>query len=161
MSDNEGKEGSRSAPSSRRVAREKALQFLFSLDINPVEAVEEELSRFWGRQPSDSFYPKIQEFGSQLVRGVVENRESIDSIIRKHSRNWDFERIAVVDRNLIRIAIYEMLFCEDIPPVVSICEAIEIAKRFSTDGSGRFINGILDRTRQDVLRPARIPVPKL
>ena len=145
---------------SRRQAREKALQFLYAHEINPPENLEEELDRFWISQSSQKLPENLRDFSDPLIRGVIEHRENIDSLIRQHSRNWDFNRIAVVDRNMIRLAIYEMLHCMDIPPVVSINEAIDIAKRFSTDESGRFVNGILDRVRQDVMRPARISVPE-
>ena len=76
-------------------------------------------------------------------------------LIRKFSKNWDIPRIAAVDRNILRLAIYEMLHREDIPPVVSINEAVDIAKRFSTQDSGKFINGILDSVKGDLMRPAR------
>ena len=74
----------------------------------------------------------------------------------KHAKNWEFHRIAAVDRNIMRLAIYEMLFREDIPPIVSINEAVDIAKKFSTEDSGKFVNGILDKVRSGLMRPARI-----
>jgi N utilization substance protein B len=84
----------------------------------------------------------------------------IDDRIRRYSENFDFNRIAAVDRNILRLAIYEMLFRDDIPPVVSINEAIELAKTFGGTESGRFVNGILDRVRKELTRPAREPVKK-
>ena len=90
-----------------------------------------------------------------LIRGVIENRPKLDAEIMKFAKNWDLHRMAVVDRNILRLAIYEMLHREDIPPVVSINEAVDIAKMFSTDDSGRFVNGILDKVRQELMRPAR------
>ena len=160
----------------RRLARERALQFLFQHDINPPEAVEEDLERFWesqtsaaiaedhqpatwGKQieptpptPEDS---EVRKFGDPLIRGVLEKLSELDSVIEEQTRNWNFDRIAKVDRNILRLAIYEMLHRDDIPPVVSINEAIDIAKKFSTENSGRFVNGILDKVKGKLMRPAR------
>ena len=94
-------------------------------------------------------------FAVPLIKGVLQHREAIDEHIKKHCKNWDFNRIAVVDRNIMRLAIFEMLHREDIPPVVSINEAVDIAKKFSTEDSGKFVNGILDKVRGEILRPAR------
>ena len=98
---------------------------------------------------------KIQEFSTELINGILANQPAIDAQIKKYVANYDIERIAAVDRNILRVAIYEMLFCKDIPPVVSINEAIEIAKRYGSEDSGRFVNGVLDRLRHDLPRPAR------
>jgi N utilization substance protein B len=86
----------------------------------------------------------------------LENRAAIDKHIIKHAQNWDLHRMAVVDRNVLRLAIYEMLFRDDIPPVVSINEAVDVAKKFSTHDSGKFVNGILDKVKSQLMRPARI-----
>jgi N utilization substance protein B len=98
----------------------------------------------------------VQLFADPLIRGVVENQPRIDDAIRQHVKNWELRRIAAVDRNVLRLAIFEMLFRDDIPPVVSINEAVDIAKRFSTEESGKFVNGILDNIKGELLRPARI-----
>ena len=95
-------------------------------------------------------------FADPLIRGTVEKLTEIDGKIQHYAKNWDMGRMAVVDRNVLRLAIYEMLYRDDIPPVVSINEAVDIAKKFSTDDSGRFVNGILDKVKGDLLRPARI-----
>ena len=95
-------------------------------------------------------------FAEPLIRGTVEHLAEIDGKIKQYARNWDLHRMAAVDRNVLRLAIYEMLYRDDIPPVVSINEAVDIAKRFSTDESGRFVNGILDKVKGDLMRPARI-----
>ena len=161
----------------RREARERAVQFLFQYDLNPPENLEEALSRFWDSQrvaaieldkkgeatwgqvvalPAPS--PEEQAtrtFAEPLIRGVLEHRTEVDERIRKHAKNWDMARMATVDRNVMRLAVYEMLFREDIPPVVSINEAVDIAKKYSTDDSGKFVNGILDKIRGEILRPAR------
>lgn len=102
-------------------------------------------------EPSKS----TQEFAEGLIRGVMEKLPELDAKIKSLADNWDLSRLAPVDRNILRLAIYEMLFREEIPPVVSINEAIEIAKRYSTEESGKFVNGILDRVKKELLRPAR------
>ena len=90
-----------------------------------------------------------------MINGILKNQAAIDERITQYVANYGLERIAAVDRNILRVAIYEMLFCKDVPPIVSINEAIEIAKRFGNEDSGRFINGVLDRLRHDLPRPAR------
>ena len=95
-----------------------------------------------------------------MITGVLGSRDDLDGVIKKHARNWDISRMAVVDRNVLRLAIYEMLHRDDIPPVVSINEAVDISKRFSTEDSGRFVNGILDRIKQALMRPARSAKPE-
>jgi N utilization substance protein B len=87
---------------------------------------------------------------------VLEKQAALDETIKKYAANWDLRRIAVVDRNILRLAIYEMMFRDDIPPIVSINEAVDIAKKFSTEDSGKFVNGILDRIKGDLLRSARL-----
>ena len=99
----------------------------------------------------------MQKFAEPLIRGVLEHRAELDEIIRKYAENWELHRIANVDRNILRLAIFEMQHREDIPPVVSINEAVEIAKKFSTQDSGRFVNGILDKVKGELMRPARGP----
>lgn len=135
----------------RREGREAAVQFLFQGDLNP-ESAGDPRDAFWELRPATT---ATRAFCDDLVRGVLEHREAIDGQIRKYAANYELNRIAAVDRNVLRVAIYEMLFCDDIPPVVSINEAIEIAKRFGGEESGRFVNGILDRVRLDLTRPAR------
>ena len=105
--------------------------------------------------------PTVEEaetrlFADPLIKGVLQHRDVIDEHIKKHAKNWDFHRIAAVDRNIMRLAIYEMLHREDIPPVVSINEAVDIAKKFSTQDSGKFVNGILDKIKGELMRPGRI-----
>jgi N utilization substance protein B len=135
----------------RREGREVAVQYLFQHDLNAAADTAKD-EAFWELRPSAK---DVREFGEALVKGVLENQAAIDERIRKCTANYELHRIAVVDRNILRVAIYEMLFCNDVPPVVSINEAIEIAKRFGTEESGRFVNGILDRVKLDLTRPAR------
>jgi N utilization substance protein B len=159
----------------RREARERAIQFLFQHDLNPPEDVEVSLNQFWDTQRTSAFLehqgptwgerlqvppPTAEEsatriFGDMLIRGVLENLTAIDDAIRKHAKNWDLHRMAIVDRNVMRLAVYEMMFRDDIPPVVSINEAVDVAKKFSTADSGKFVNGILDKVKDELLRPAR------
>ena len=98
----------------------------------------------------------MRVFAEPLIRGTLEHQAELDERIKQYAKNWDLHRMAVVDRNILRLAIYEMLYRDDIPPVVSINEAVDIAKKFSTEDSGKFVNGILDKVKGDLLRPARI-----
>ena len=140
----------------RRQAREAAVQILYLRDINPHEALDDALRRFWEEQ---TYETDVQQFGEALARGALEQRAALDDHIRRVAENWELDRIAAVDRNILRLAIYEMMYRDDVPPVVPINEAIEIAKKFSTKDSGKFVNGILDRIRKDLPRPARTPKP--
>lgn len=127
----------------RRKARELALQALFCLDINR-DLSEAMLERF-----CEHFQPpaKVRGFFLRLAAGTIRLRPQIDRIIEEFSKNWKISRMSCVDRNILRLAVFEMLFCDDIPQKVSINEAIDIAKRFGTEESGAFINGILDSIR--------------
>ena len=161
----------------RREARERAVQFLFQYDLNPPVNLEEALNHFWDSQrnaalaedkgpstwgqktelpPPTAEEAAIRLFAEPLIRGTLQHRNAIDEQIKSHAKNWDLHRMAVVDRNVLRLAIYEMLHREDIPPVVSINEAVDIAKKFSPQDSGKFVNGILDKIKGELLRPARI-----
>ncbi|HEX8312153.1 MAG TPA: transcription antitermination factor NusB [Chthoniobacteraceae bacterium] len=143
----------------RREGREAALQFLYQLDLSE-EVPAELFTRFWElRSGPGKAVPtaKTRVFTEQLVSGVAAHRPEIDERIQKHSTNYDLSRIAMVDRNILRMGIYEMLYSPDVPPVVIINEAIEVAKKFGSEESGRFINGILDRVRGELSRPAREP----
>ena len=161
----------------RREARERTIQFLFQHDMNPPTDLEKALDHFWDSQrmtkmletqggkatwgekpvlpPPTAEDATVRLFADPLIRGVLQHRDSIDEVIRRHTKNWELHRIAAVDRNVMRLAIYEMLHREDIPPVVSINEAVDIAKKFSTSDSGKFVNGVLDKVRAEILRPAR------
>ena len=169
----------------RREARERAVQFLFQHDLNPPDNLELELETFWNSQraaaiedekgsahwnqpvelpPPTADEAEMRLFSEPLIRGTLEHRDAIDEKIKSHAKNWDFHRIAAVDRNVMRLAIYEMLHRQDIPPVVSINEAVDIAKKFSTEDSGKFVNGILDKVRGEIFRPAKTvqsPKPKV
>ena len=130
----------------RRKSRELVLQVLFHMDIQ--KRFEPEMSeRFCQVFPPGE---KSKAFFCNLLDGIMEQKEVIDSLIEQYSSNWKLSRMAAVDRNLLRIAVYELLFCEDIPQKVSINEAIDLGKKFGTDESGAFINGILDSIRKAI-----------
>ena len=136
--------------SRRRKAREIALQFLYQLDLGgDVDPTPHEAD-FWARHPLDT---GTRQFASAIVHGVTANRVRIDQAIGESAEHWDLDRMAVVDRNILRLAVYELLWSAEVPPKVAINEAIEISKKFGTEDSGRFINGILDRVHRE-LRPA-------
>jgi len=135
----------------RREGREAAVQYLFQRDLNP--AGEAELrANFWELREAAK---GIRDFAVELIQGVVDHQEEIDNRIQGATANYELKRIAAVDRNILRVALYEMIYCTQVPPVVSINEAIEIAKRFGSEESGRFVNGVLDRIRHELPRPAR------
>jgi N utilization substance protein B len=161
----------------RRTAREHAVQFLFQYDLNPPADLDGALELFWESQRLSAYLARqrkptwgaklelpppsaeelaVRAFAEPLIRGTLAHRDELDLLIQKHTKNWDLRRMATVDRNILRLAAYEMLYREDIPPVVSINEAVDIAKKFSTEESGRFVNGILDKLRTEVMRPARL-----
>jgi len=127
----------------RRRARELALQALFYMDMTG-DVSEEMLQRFCEHYPPGA---KSRPFFLQLVKGVNDSQMAIDLLIEQYSHNWRLTRMSYVDRNILRIAVYEILFCDDIPFKVSINEAIDIGKKYGTEESGAFINGILDRIR--------------
>ena len=129
----------------RRKARELALQALFCMDMTS-DTSEEMLLRFCAHYDPPA---KARPFFLELIRGVIGSKALIDRLIERFSRNWRLSRMSCVDRNIMRIAVYEMLFCSDIPAKVSINEAIDIGKKYGTEESGAFINGILDSVRID------------
>ena len=97
---------------------------------------------------------EILQFATKLVEGTLERRDEIDARLQSVTRNWDLRRMAIVDRNILRMAVYELMWCDDVPHKVAINEAIELGKKFSTANSGGFVNGILDRIRMDIERSA-------
>ena len=139
----------------RHEARLMAVQFLFQVDFNGGDLTEA-LAEFWKERKAG---PKIRSFMEELVRGVTTNKATLDERLQRYATNWDVKRMGGVDRNVMRVALFEMVHCTEIPPVVSINEAVDIAKELSTDESGRFVNGILDRARKDIERPARAALP--
>ena len=136
----------------RREGRQAAVQYLYSWAINLPEDLKEDLVLFFEgfEQPRDYF-----AFGEDIIHGCICNLDTIDKKIRALVENWDFARIAKVDLAILRVAIFEMLYRKDIPPIVSINEAIDLGKEFSSSDSRRFINGILDRVKDQLDRPSR------
>jgi transcription antitermination factor NusB len=134
--------GSAGRPSRRRQAREFALQILYQHDAGG-EPLETSIATFWESQGVAQ--PDIRAFAEELVRGAARHRATIDERILGASEHWDPSRMAAIDRTILRLAIFELLHRDDIPPKVSMNEYIEIAKKFSTEDSGSFVNGILDR----------------
>ena len=132
--------------SGRRMAREHALQVLYSYEMtaNPIQQVIENLP---GEELSDE---NSAEFAKNLIHKAIENTSELDKRIKEKALNWEFSRIAILDRLILRMGICELLLFEDIPPKVTINEAIEIAKKYSTEKSGIFVNGILDSILQDL-----------
>jgi len=125
---------------SRRKGRAVTIQILYQLEMHET-AVDQALEIFWENHQ----YPEaVQEFADSLVRGVFEHKEKIDEIIMARAKNWAFSRITPIDRNILRAAVYELLFRSDIPYKVTLNEAIELGKTFGSEKSGSFINGILD-----------------
>ena len=128
----------------RRKARESALQVLFQLEFVNLN-VDRGISQFWeGKKTVES----IKEYSTHLVKGIDSHKEEIDELIQSISDHWRMSRMAVVDRNILRIAVFELLYEKDIAPAVVINEAIEIAKKYSSDDAASFINGILDAVRK-------------
>jgi N utilization substance protein B len=126
----------------RRKAREVALQFLYQLDLHAAVDPMPYEPEFWQRHPVD---PATRAFAESLVRGSKQQQSKIDQLLAQYAEHWDLERMAVVDRNILRMAVYELLWQPDVPPKAAINEALEIAKKFGTTESSRFINGVLDR----------------
>ena len=133
----------------RRKARELALQLLYQNDLA-------------GTRPEEMFertgeyveaVPEVQEYASRLVLGTIEHRDALDAKLSERSDHWRLGRMAAVDRNLLRLALYELLFEADTPHAVVIDEAVEIAKKFSTPSSGPFVNGVLDGIRRATFEP--------
>ncbi len=130
----------------RRKSREAALQILYKIDLSKMEP-RDAMKVFWQHYPPED---DVEEFSNQIVEGVIRNRSEIDRLIELHSTHWKLSRMAYVDRNILRMAVYELLYCHDIPHSVTLNEAIEVAKKFGTEESGAFINGVLDNIAKEL-----------
>ena len=126
---------------SRTKARGLALEFLYRVDITKEEAASV-LAPFW--QEHKAAQP-IKEFATRIIQGTLANSATIDQMISKYAQNWQLKRMAVIDRNILRLSCFELLFSKDIPPKVSINEAVELAKKYGDTESSKFVNGILDK----------------
>ena len=131
----------------RRQARELALQLLYQLDVRGEPDPGPVIDAFWQRQRAED---DVRVFADAVVRGVKAHQAKIDELIGRFAEHWELDRMAVVDRNLLRAGIWELLWGVDVPPKVAINEALEIARRFSTEESTGFINGLLDRVRREL-----------
>ncbi|OJT61809.1 transcription antitermination factor NusB [Bacillus altitudinis] len=126
----------------RRTAREKALQTLFQIDVSNIDP-KEAITHALDEQESDPFF-------EELVFGVLEQKDKLDDMISQHLVNWKLDRIANVDRAILRLSAYEMVYQEDIPVSVSMNEAIELAKLFGDDKAPKFVNGVLSNIKNDL-----------
>ncbi len=140
----------------RRDGRVAAMQFLFAWSMNRPERLADDLAIFFANLEAADGNPREHyAFGEEIIHGVIERCDDIDGRIRGLAKNWEFDRIAKIDLTLLRMAIYEIIHRQDIPPVVSINEAIDLSKIYSNADSKRFINGILDRIKDQAGRDAR------
>lgn len=146
----------------RREGREAAVQFLYQLDLHGA-AEAGDIGAFWDLRTGPGSSPpaaKTRAFTEQLIHGVLAHRAEIDARIVACTANYDLHRIAAVDRNILRVAIYELLHSLEVAPVIIINEAIEVAKKFGAEKSGGFVNGILDRIKKELNRPDRVGIAK-
>ncbi len=132
----------------RTSAREAALQMLYAVEAGE-EDVEHVIRQFWRQTPGDA---EGRAYADELVRGITETREAVDGLIRAASENWRLERMTRVDRNILRVAAYELSRASDVPRAVAIDEAVELAKRFGTEDSSKFVNGVLERIATELSR---------
>jgi transcription antitermination protein NusB len=131
-------------PTIRRRGRERALQFLFGLDFTEY-GWRESMDAFWTACASR---PGVRQYAEGLIEGVMERVQELDAAIAGAADNWAPERIGRIERNILRVALYEMRYSDDVPPAVAINEAVEVAKRYGSDEAPRFVNGVLDRLRK-------------
>jgi N utilization substance protein B len=135
----------------RRTARECALQMLYQLDVGR-NSRDEILRTYW---QMNEHPPKVREFAEQLFEGTVQRLKQIDKVIQQHTKNWRLSRMAAVDRNVLRLAVFEFLSGGKTPGTVIINEALEIARKFSTQESSQFVNGILDSIKNELMNRER------
>jgi transcription antitermination factor NusB len=135
----------------RTQARELALQLLYQVDLLRGKLTREEEERFLAEHAESA---EVREYARAVVDGVARDRAAIDAAIDEVAKNWELGRMAVIDRNILRMGIYELLYRDDIPPKVAINEAVDLAKKYSTKNSSAFVNGILDKVKERRLPPA-------
>lgn len=152
MTDDETTSATDKPPSKRRQNRIAAMQYLYCMDLNPPNDKKSAVRIFFENQEHPREY---YAFGEELLWGCIENLEEVDTVIKKYAENWSFNRIAKVDLAILRLAVHELLHRRDIPPIVSINEAIDLSKDFSGPESRRFVNGILDKLKGELQRPLR------
>jgi len=127
----------------RTLARECALKILYRIEISR-ESFESSIKDFWAREDASK---EVKDFANLLARGTLDNCAEIDKIISSYADNWEIKRMAVIDKNVLRMGVFELFQMEDIPCKVSINEAIDLAKKYGDIDSGKFVNGILDKIR--------------
>ncbi|MDP3919495.1 MAG: transcription antitermination factor NusB [Candidatus Omnitrophota bacterium] len=127
----------------RTHGRECALKILYQHEVNPEQPGDELFEAFWAQ--TGGCEDDVRSFAEDLVRGTLSHLDKINLVINKYAENWDLNRMAIIDRSILRFATYELLFCADIPPKVTINEAVNLAKKFSQEDSGKFVNGVLDK----------------
>lgn len=131
-------------PQIRRRARERALQFLFGLDFTKYDW-QDAIEEFWTTNPTRT---SVKDYSMRLIQGVVNHHEELDEAIVAALENWNWDRVGRVERNILRVALFEMRYGDDVPEKVAINEAIEVAKQFGSPEAPRFVNGVLDRLTQ-------------
>lgn len=129
---------------SRRKGREAALSILYFMDVSGVSGTQA-IKSYWGHLTGGGEPPEGTDFANQLVRAFADHEDEVNELIRSASHHWRLERMPIVDRNVLRVAIVELRELNDIPKRVTLNEAVELAKRFGSEGSGSFVNGVLDR----------------
>lgn len=151
-------------PHTKRLGRELAMQYLFSCDVSGELPDAERFAAFYEsvkdeHDLKDNRYGrKVREYAERLYLEVALHRDDIDAEIKKRSQNWSWDRMSLVDRNIMRVAIAEMFYFEDVPPIVSIDEAVEIAMDYSDPQSGGYINGVLNTVKGTLSRDERTGV---
>jgi len=132
----------------RTQSREFALQILYQVDMTK-DPHQEAILEFWSFRIEENIDDEIKNFSDELVKGVCGNLKDIDANISSFATNWQLKRMAVVDRNVLRLGVFELIFRPDIPPKVTINEAVELAKKYSGPEAGKFVNGILDKIKKE------------
>jgi len=132
----------------RTLAREFALQILYQMDVTH-DNCEVSLGNFWATRLEEHIEEEVKNFTNLLVNGVFDNLAAIDKIIAQFATNWQLKRMAVVERNVLRMGCFELTFRDDIPPKVSINEAVDLAKKYSGQEAGKFVNGVLDKIKKE------------
>lgn len=141
----------------RTHARELVLQFLYQQEMNP-DALESALTAFWEEHADSGL--EIRTYTERVIKGTLEHLPELDELITRYADNWKLNRMAAIDRNILRYATFEILYLEDIPPKVAINEAVNIAKKFSQPDSGKFVNGVLDKINHSETHKYPTPIPK-
>jgi len=137
----------------RTLARDWALRILYQAEING-QKVEETAEKCWMEEEAEEVEEEIRQFALRLVLGVEQNLEPIDEKISSYATNWQLKRMAVIDRNILRLGVFELKYANDIPPKVTINEMVELAKRYGDLESSKFVNGILDKIHKTEIDPS-------